>query len=286
MSIFNKIRWYISNAAQDSSVNNFENKSSSQRTDQVDKLSQDNLFDNLARSMAGSLTRRDALKIAVTGLTGIALSKLGINNSWALNPCSCNGVTYDINISCCTPTGIVPKFPITDLSKCPDKVRNPYYTCISNGCGAQGGIRFPSSFGLANFLDACNEHDCCWGRCNSNRSACDENFHFKLREACLVHQFYPLLEQCLVVAQIYYEAVASRFGNSPYENAQKGACHCCNNSSPCNLVKCLDGYCPDGYYCWGIYNGTHPVCCSNVGFHCVCPSGYCLREGLCYKGSC
>ena len=45
------------------------------------------LFDNLTRSVAGTATRRGALRVALTGLAGLALSKIGINTAWAAANC-------------------------------------------------------------------------------------------------------------------------------------------------------------------------------------------------------
>ena len=101
------------------------------------------LFDNLTRSVAGTTSRRGALRVALTGLAGLALSRIGINTAWAAANCLCNGTVYDSATACCTATGVVQKNPIADLVRCPGKVptTSPSYPgCRPNGCGGQGGI--------------------------------------------------------------------------------------------------------------------------------------------------
>lgn len=193
----------------------------------------ENLFDNLARSMAGSLTRREALKLAITGMMGIALTRLGVNTAWASTSCLCSGTAYNPELQCCTPSGIVWKHPIDDLSRCPNRVENLTHFCNPNGCGGAGGLPIPNSFGSASFLPSCLTHDCCYEKCKQDKSSCDLNFLTSLRNACLeAYSGHPkILEMCYAAAATYYQAVF-RLGNSFYESAQKQACDCCG-SEPC-----------------------------------------------------
>ena len=244
-------------------------------TQQGGRLSSEDLFDNLARSMAGSLSRRDVLKIAVAGLAGIALAKLGIKTAWAGANCLCNGTPYDPNLACCTPTGVVQKNPIADLTRCPGKVPNATHTCVPNGCGSNGGISAPNGFFAADFLPSCNDHDCCYDRCNSVKATCDTDFQTYLRAACMTaYSGTSFIESkkrgmCISTADTYYDAV-NKFGQSPYDAAQKQSCDCCG-PNPCT-TPCAGGAC-----------GNLPRCSANNP-DCLCfttPEG----DGACIPGS-
>lgn len=238
-------------------------------------LNSDERFDNITRSIAGSLTRRDMLKVAMTGFLGIGLAKLGIRTAWAGDSCLCNGVKYDPDLSCCTSFGVIQKHPIADLTQCPNKVPHPTHTCVPNGCGGSGGISVPNGFGAANFLPACNDHDCCYDKCNSTKATCDTDFLTSLNDACSTA--YPgneLLENmkrnmCLKTAKTYYNFVNSQ-GQTYFDAAQRQSCDCCA-SEPC-AESCAGGAC-----------GNLPSCAANDP-DCLCfttPEG----SGACIPGS-
>lgn len=199
-----------------------------------DSTPQASLFDNLARSVASTTSRRGALRVALTGLAGLALSKIGINTAWAAANCLCNGTVYDSATACCTATGVVQKNPIADLARCPGKVAHAGHTCVPNGCGGNGGIGVPNRFLAANFLPACNTHDCCYDRCNSVKVSCDTDFHSTLRTSCTAA--YPgagFIESrkralCLSTADTYYDFVDSE-GRPYYNEGQRQSCDCCGN---------------------------------------------------------
>jgi hypothetical protein len=275
MSKFNalRLRKYVAArdiSAHESTVDNLVS------TRQGGSLSSEDLFDNLARSMAGSLSRRDVLKTAVAGLAGIALAKLGIKTAWAGANCLCNGTPYDPNLACCTPTGVVQKNPIADLTRCPGKVpTNPPHICRPNGCGGSGGIGVPDSFLAADFLPSCNNHDCCYDSCNSVKATCDTDFQTSLRTACTTA--YPgagrldsiRREMCLSTANTYFNFVDSR-GQPYYDAAQRQSCDCCG-PNPCT-TPCAGGAC-----------GNLPRCSANNP-DCLCfttPEG----DGACIPGS-
>lgn len=112
-----------------------------------------------------------------------------------------------------------------------------------NGCGAEGGIKFPSLFSGGQFLlkpvyvsfeDACNQHDICYGTCNSEKQTCDKNFEDNLIEACFTGAAdIKHINQCTRYATAYAIAVKTMGGNA-YNDAQDSACEwekcCCMNS--------------------------------------------------------
>src|SRR5262249_11919229 len=145
------------------------------------------IFDDIAQILGSGISRRKALKLALAGLAGAALAELGIRSSWAAGNCLCRGQLYDPQESCCTPTGVEPKWPIRNLDSCPSRVPHPGYVPTTNGCGPSGSPVtpfIPNHFGLANFGSCCNGHDSCYGTCNNVRSSCDNAFLPCLRSAC------------------------------------------------------------------------------------------------------
>ena len=233
------------------------------------------LFDNLTRSVAGTTSRRGALRVALTGLAGLALSRIGINTAWAAANCLCNGTVYNSATACCTATGVVQKNPIADLARCPGKVANATHTCVPNGCGGAGSwAPVPDSYFSANFNPACNTHDCCYDRCNSDRGACDTAFRATLRAAC--NGAYPgsswyqrrQLSFCLSTADTYFDYVNSD-GQPFYNEAQRQSCDCCGTQT-CQT-------------CAGSSCGSLPSCSATLP-DCLCfstPEG----TGACIPGS-
>ena len=70
-------------------------------------------------------------------------------------------------------------------------------------------------FELGNFYNACKGHDCCYGRCGSEKATCDSNFYNDMVAACqakwpgdgvldVAGQYW-----CEQVARVYYNAVAN-----------------------------------------------------------------------------
>ena len=160
--------------------------------------------------------------------------------------------------------------PITDLSVCPPcpastpLCRKPVegYQPTINGCGPEkfsslieNGV-IPQGYGAADFRNGgcpssqscgCNEHDRCYGTCNSDKTACDNAFRDQLMRECA--RAYPVdprggagcsdglcfsdnnrLGVCRGRARLYYRLVAST-GQSAYDVSQKEACQCCCNTT-------------------------------------------------------
>lgn len=140
---------------------------------------------------------------------------------------------------------------------------------------AMVAFRRPMVFFAADFLPSCNDHDCCYDRCNSVKSTCDTYFQTSLRAACMTaYSGTSFIESkkrgmCISTADTYYDAV-NKFGQSPYDAAQKQSCDCCG-LNPCT-TPCAGGAC-----------GNLPRCSANNP-DCLCfttPEG----DGACIPGS-
>jgi len=232
------------------------------------------LLDCVSRTLNNPMPRRQAVRVVMTGVAGLALMRLGINTAWAQQSCDCNGVSYDPVTQCCTPNGVQQKFPIVNVDDCPNRVEHPGLPPINpNGCGAAGGRAFPNRFGPVNFRQCCDPHDICFGTCNSDRDDCDLDFLTCLLSACVTGlgslALIPrLLLTCNAIATTYFIGVQSPFGTTAYENAQTARCDCCAEES------C--GSCSSPAVC-----GSFSAC--GPGFPCLCftgPNG----EGVCARG--
>jgi secretory phospholipase A2 len=150
----------------------------------------------------------------------------------AAGTCLCNGQTYDPVTACCTASGVVQKNPIANLAACPNKVADPTHTCIPNGCGGQGGVPVPNSYGIAEFRSCCNTQDCCYDTCNGNKANCDLDLFACISGSCAIYALFPtLLPSCLTVAAVYYAFVASPLGSKYFTAAQQQACDCCGTQT-------------------------------------------------------
>jgi hypothetical protein len=248
-------------------------------TEENKRTDQDALVDCVTRAFVGSMPRRKAIKLVVAGVTGLAFTRLGFKAVWAQQLCNCNGVAYDPITQCCTTSGVQPKNPIVDLAACPNRVPNPDFVAMANGCGAEGGRKFPERFGPVNFKQCCDPHDICFGTCNSDRDGCDSDFLSCLLKACsdglgVLGIISPrLLLTCNAIAATYFLAVQSPIGTQAYESAQKKACNCCGDST----CGCTPGVC-----------GTFTVCAPAPGSppNCYCfataeGGGACSRDFFC-----
>ncbi len=262
----------------------------------------DRLFDNVIRNIGYSDSRRQAVKYGFTGLVGAAFYDFGLKTLWAADNCLCNGRIYDPDTECCITGTVQIKNPISDLDLCPDRVPHPGHTCVSNGCGAEGGRSFPGSFGNAEFTPCCNDHDCCYGECNSNRGGCDTTFEECMTAACdaaYPGSGYPdrlKRSSCRGAANTYWAAVAAA-GQAAYDAAQRAACDCCESSScaeqcdgggSCGLFPSCEG--GADCFCFAAVEGGGA--CAHGDTPCdgiqtctsssECPSGYaCLNATCC-----
>lgn len=216
----------------------------------------DSYFDDFSRSVASQEDRRSMLRVTFFGVCSLLLGGIGMKEAKAAASCLCGRELYDSATQCCTPTGIKTKYPIADLAACPNRVEHKGPPCAGNGCGAEGDWYVPNSFGAAAFVGCCNGHDCCWGKCNSNRNGCDQAFVGCLLQSCDT-AYPPSITNlpvvgpvdmnkikrgaCRAAANKYFSAVQStRFGTPNYIAAQQEACDCCG-TQPC--VTCPGGTC-------------------------------------------
>ena len=137
---------------------------------------------------------------------------------------------YNPETQCCTEGGIEPKYPIRYFTLCEKtRVARKGYKPTSNGCGPEGGPKLPDSFGKASFLAVCNKHDLCYGKCRSDRKACDRKFCQGIKAAC--QKAYPKAKskmriRCDNRAELYCDGVTA-LGSLAYDDAQSKACQCC-----------------------------------------------------------
>ncbi len=165
------------------------------------------------------------------------------------------GVKYtDIIYWSATPPSPLPPTPPatsaptshTSIKNCPKRKPRPGYKATANGCGPaesnkalQAAITLLQGYGRVNFTPACNQHDLCYGKCNSDKGQCDQDFKGAMIAECLGNYgatsawesiftvFGPerRLAKCRAVAEAFYQAV-SRWGDDAYWAAQEEACCC------------------------------------------------------------
>jgi hypothetical protein len=267
-------------------------------------------FDNFMRSVASQATRRDALRVSAQGAFVSFMATLGLRPAHAAADCLCGRQLYDPALQCCTPTGVQNKNPIADLARCPDRVASPSYTCVPNGCGAEGGQSFPGGYGAASFIGCCSAHDCCYGTCRSNQGGCDSTFGNCMRASC--DAAYPpdivtlpggitfdrnRVNRSLCRGQANaYEAAVVNFGDDAHTAAQQNACDCCGTQ---NCPTCPGGTCSSlpscqdpGCVCFQTVEGRGfchlPQSCAGLA-RCSssssCPTGWACVSVTCCVGS-
>jgi hypothetical protein len=180
-------------------------------------------FDELAREVARGLSRREALKFALTGLAGAALTSLGIKTAWATT-CDCNGEQ---------------NYPILDLAACPNRlqVKAPSTDGICTSSPWQG-------FEGVDFRPCCVQHDYCFTTCGSSFETCNFNLFACIVGACKAGLTGTERLECEGIAFLMYEAVSTHYpdpppnsplpasGYSDFVDDQSTYCACCS---------CLDG---------------------------------------------
>jgi hypothetical protein len=270
----------------------------------------DEIFDVIARTLGSPMPRRQALRMALTGLVGAALADVGVKTAWAAPTCLCRTRLYDPEFECCTPSGVQRKKDNPNINLCPQKVINPQYACEPNGCGSEGGRKYPPYPMGADFLTCCGapgtsgagSHDCCWGQCGMNRNTCDLLFLGCLNRACEAK--FPgsgiidtiKRESCLNIAFSYFLGVASPFATSAYDAGQSKGCDCCGTTTcpqSCAGSSCgsLPGCAPGGdCVCFTSTEGTGACVHGNTPCSSVprcsttadCPAGFaCLTTSCC-----
>ena len=125
--------------------------------------------------------------------------------------------------------------------KCPEgstegKKHKKGYVKVPNGCSVPFNLSWkdnPVGLPGCSFKDACDEHDCCYGTCNSNKATCDNAFYGDMMQICTSSCLYAVVS-CTNWATIYYGAVVA-FGGTAYSNNQDLACEkcwCCPEGTP------------------------------------------------------
>ncbi len=137
---------------------------------------------------------------------------------------------YDPSTQCCTKHGIQEKYPVRNLEACRETLTpHPGYKATSNGCGPEDGPKFPDAYKKANFRNACDAHDICYGTCGSDEVKCNDRFCNALKRTCA--NAYPRKSSrnrrnCDEIANTYCDGVRI-LGYSAFEKAQSKACQCC-----------------------------------------------------------
>ena len=94
-----------------------------------------------------------------------------------------------------------------------------------NGCSAP----FDHHGALANFTEACNNHDTCYATCGADKGTCDRQFGSDAYRIC--KRKYSALNllryMCFGEAELFEESV-KLFGRRFYEERQVSLCQCCN----------------------------------------------------------
>jgi Group XII secretory phospholipase A2 precursor (PLA2G12) len=220
------------------------------------------LFDRLSKIYASNYSRRDAFRIATATIVTPILASLGVKSAKAATSCLCGGnpllsgwaccpyddqgnlvpTAYYPQIYCCT-SKLTPKHPIEDLNACPNKQSTVGYAPVPNECGAEGTSTFivnwlNNGYSGVKFTSCCNEHDKCYGTCNSNKNSCDVNFKICLENRCKLYFTGRELRSCIKNANYYFGAV-DKLGGSAHDAGQREACDCCFGDTPCIIAPMI-----------------------------------------------
>jgi len=252
------------------------------------------LFDQLAREVAGGMSRREAVKL-LAGTTAMAVFGSWVRPGVAM---SARPRTAQKGCGAATTPGTETCKGIRTFYRANCKpVPKKNYTADCNGCGPEGGVfgsginAVPNSpFYVANFEPACNGHDVGYSSCNRPKEVTDQQFLNDMNNIC--SNTYPssgmfdtiTMVQCMYTAATFYKAVSAG-GEDAYKSGQAGACDCCEEcpggAPMCNDICCKPGYaCENGHCCeqcapgwikcpvetsysckFGCCNPAEPVCC-------------------------
>jgi RHS repeat-associated protein len=109
----------------------------------------------------------------------------------------------------------------------------------ANGCGSEGGTKFPNKGSYFDFGDCCSAHDLCYGVCGSDRGDCDQAFLACMSASCHDPQKTSVTDyvECWYLARAYYTGVDVG-GQGPYDSAQNEGCKwsifsCCEWDKVC-----------------------------------------------------
>ncbi len=273
-------------------------------------------FDRLAVAFAAGMSRRQVVKLAA----GLALSALVPAVATGRGP---RARAADKTRGACQPQ---------TRAECPGGSLRGDWThgCTKsvakgvastfNGCGPEAGIPvsvFDHEFArgdyipddplyLGHFFSACQGHDCCYGKCGSDKAQCDADFLGKMRAACderwTAHSigeaviYSQMAALCYAVADTYYSAVSTtQTGQDAYDAGQQAVCDCCVDcKQQAKILGYLDAQwwavCPDpdaatGYSCVSLCGSE--ANCGACGVTCPpqCDENGC-QNGACQDGRC
>jgi hypothetical protein len=118
---------------------------------------------------------------------------------------------------------------IEEWLACSKLVDNPYSEPTPNGCSWV--LDNPTECEHTSFTPACNNHDICYGTCNSFFSTCNDSFLNGMQSICeslTGDEREQCYSDCMWNAAYYYAGV-SELGHSWYNAAQVEECSCCGN---------------------------------------------------------
>lgn len=142
---------------------------------------------------------------------------------------------YETANQCCSEQyGVLQKYPIVYLGRCPNRVQRKDFQPQPNGCGTSDKPVSPSDAegkkgGKADFTSACNTHDVCYDTCNSSRSTCDQKFLTDMYAECSA-KYGPKtagLTHCRAMAKNFFYDGVRTFGGSAWDESQQKSCQCC-----------------------------------------------------------
>jgi hypothetical protein len=192
-------------------------------------------FDELAKDVAQGLSRRQALKLAFTGLASTALASLGGRTALAM-------------ADSCTPVQVVA--PSTDN------------VCTSSPWQGFDGVDFQC---------CCVQHDYCFTTCGSSFSACNASFFNCLVNQCRQLRGTQRL-QCTTVAFLMYQGVSTSYPDTPVL-PRSGFSRFVEDQSTNCACTCPDGQtvCSSGSMCSQDSTCVNcDTCVTSVPF---CPAG-------------
>jgi hypothetical protein len=175
-------------------------------------------FDELAKEVARGLSRREALKLAFTGLAGAALASLGIKTAWA---CTLFQVQAPSTDNVCT--------------------NSPF----------QG-------FDGVDFKCCCVQHDYCFTTCGSSFDTCNATFHNCLVNQCQTLQGVQRIQCEAVALLMFQAVSttfpdnpalpSSGFSDFLVDQSQVCGCSCpdgtvCGSGDMCSCVPCGTSTC-------------------------------------------
>lgn len=220
------------------------------------------LLDRAARRAAGGLTRRDLMRVGAGAAAAVALPRV----AWpaAAPAISSRGLCPPVRRGVCPAGTEAVPWRRGAAQAIPSGVRATF-----NGCGAEGGFGGVDPItdmpGGVDFFYGCKEHDCCYGVCGADKTACDDAFLADSLRACTEAfndpGFDPIAHglriNCIANAHIYSKGVRGSIGDGALEAAQSEACLACEP----RRARCT----PDAE---------------------DCGDGICCKKGLCVGGEC